>query len=251
VRLKSLWLLLLSAAGICFSSFVRAADPGIDYLEPKVLAGSIYSDVNLKHVLFTFHRTATKSGSIVRVLREFNLPDGTIAARERVVYDSGELRSYSLEELQSGAKGSVVVQSTSGEAKINFDYSQDGTKKTGNEKRVPNILINDMVGPFIISHRDALMNGATVKCRLVALSRAETVGFKFFKEAESTWHGKPVLIVKLEPSSIIIARLVAPLHFIVEKDNPHHVLQYTGRTTPGILKNGKWEDLDATTVFNW
>ena len=252
MRLKSLWLPLLSAAGICFNICVRAAEPEIDYLEPKVLAGTIYSDSSLKHILFTFHRTATKSGSIVRVLREFNLPDGTIAARERVVYESGELKSFSLDEMQSGEKGSVVVQSTpGGEIKLNFDYSQDGRKKTGSEKLVPNILISDMVGPFVISHWDALENGATVKCRLVALSRAETVGFKFFKEAESTWHGKPVVIVKLEPSSIIIARLVAPLHFIVEKESPHHVLQYTGRTTPRILKNGKWEDLDATTVFDW
>src|SRR5262249_28288839 len=107
------------------------------------------------------------------------------------------------------------------------------------------------VGPYIASHWSALANGATVKCRLVSVSRAETVGFKFFKESETTWHGKPVLVVELEPSSIIIARLVEPLHFIIEKDSPHRVLEYTGRTTPSIQKNGKWEDLDAITVFDW
>jgi len=45
--------------------------------------------------------------------------------------------------------------------------------------------------------------------------------------------------------------LVDSLHFIVEKDGIHRVLQYTGRTTPCIQKNGKWEDLDAVTVFDW
>jgi hypothetical protein len=251
VTWKSYWLLLLLAAGFSFDNSVRAADPGINYLEPKVLTGTIYSDASLKHVLFTFRRAATNSGSVIRVLREFNLPDGTLAARERVVYEGGQLKSFSLEELQSGAKGSAVVQSISGEKKLNFNYTEGTTRKTGSEKFLPEILTSDMVGPYIASHWDALVNGATVKCRLVSVSRAETVGFKFFRESETMWHGKPVLILELEPSSFIIARLVAPLHFVVEKESPHRVLLYTGRTTPSILKNGNWEDLDATTVFNW
>jgi hypothetical protein len=251
VTLNLRWLLWLFGIAICFNIFVCAADPGFDYLEPKVLTGTIYSDTSLKHVLFTFRRTATNSGSATHVLREFNLPDGAIAARERVVYESGQLKSFSLEELQSGAKGSAVVQTASGETRLNFNYTEGTTRKTGSEKFIPEILISDMVGPYIASHWNDLVNGATVKCRLVAVSRAETVGFKFIKESETTWHGKPVLIVELQPSSFIIARLVAPLHFVVEKDSQHRVLQYAGRTTPSVLKNGKWEDLDATTVFDW
>lgn len=251
MKLESPWLLLLSVAGICFNLFVRAADFGTDYLEPKVLTGTIYSDASLKHVLFTFHRSATSSGSTIRVLREFKLPDGTVAARERVVYDGGQLKSFLLEELQTGAKGSAVVRSSSGGTKLNFDYTEGSVRKSGSEKFLPEILISDMVGPNIVSHWDALVNGAKVKCRLVSVSRAETVGFEFFKEGESTWRGKPVLLVKLKPTSIIIARLVEPLHFVVEKESPHRVLQYTGRTTPSIRRDGKWEDLDATTVFDW
>jgi hypothetical protein len=251
VTLKSRWLLLLFVAGISFGNSLHAADPVINYLEPKVLTGTIYSDASLKNVLFTFRRTATNSGSTIFVRREFNLPDGTVAARERVVYENGQLKSFSLEELQSGAKGTATVQSGPGERNLNFNYSEGATKKVGSEKFLPEILISDMVGPFIASHLDALAKGATVKCRLVSVSRAETVGFKFFKESETTWHGQPALLVELEPSSIIIARLVDPLHFVVEKNSPHRVIRYTGRTTPSILKNGKWEDLDATTVFDW
>jgi hypothetical protein len=251
VTLKWRSLLLLFAAGFSLGNSARAADSGIDYLQPKVLTGTVYSDAGLKHVLFTFRRTATNSGSVIRVLREFHLPGGMVAARERVVYESGQLKSFSLEELQSGAKGSAIVQSISGETKLNFNYTEGTVRKTGSEKFLPEILISDMVGPFVASHWNALVSGATVKCRLVSVSRAETVGFKFFKETETTWHGKPVLILELEPSSFIIARLVAPLHFVVEKDSPHRVFQYTGRTTPSVIKNGKWEDLDATTVFDW
>ncbi len=237
--------------GVIFSQHLYAADAGAEYLEPKILTGTIYSDASLKQVLFTFRRVATNSGSTIRVLREFNLPNGKLAAREQVVYEGNQLKSFVLEELQTGAKGSVTVESADGTPKIKFNYTEGSTKKSGSEKFLNEILISDMVGPYLASHWDALAKGAAVKCRLVSVSRAETVGFKFIKESDSTWRGKPVSIVTLQPSSLIIAKFVDPLHFIVEKDAPHRVFQYTGRTTPSIQKNGKWEDLDAVTVFDW
>jgi hypothetical protein len=230
---------------------VRAADASADYFNPPALKGTVYEDASLKKVLFTFVRTATNSGSTIHVERDFNLPDGKLAAREQVVYEKGQLNSFVLEELQTGAKGSLMVQSSGGDAKVNFNFTEGSTKKNDSEKFLNEILVSDMVGPFIAAHWDALANGGTVKCRLVSVSRAETVGFKFFKESDSTWHGKPVMNVTLQPSSIIIAKLVDPLHFVIEKESPHRVLQYSGRTTPSIRKNGKWGDLDAVTVFDW
>jgi hypothetical protein len=101
---------------VAVSSSAFGADAGdkeqsgaVDYLEPKVLTGRIFAN-NSKEVLFTFRRTATVSNSTVRVLREFARPNGTLAARERVVYESGRLVCYQLEEPESGADGSVVVQ---------------------------------------------------------------------------------------------------------------------------------------------
>ena len=234
-----------------FANQLRATDAPIDYLNPNVFTGTIYSDASLKQVLFTFRRTATNSGSEIHVLREFNLPNGRLAVREQAVYEGGQMKSFVLEELQNGGKGVAKVQSDGSEPKINFDYTIGSTKKSGSEKFLDEILTADMVGPYIAAHFAEINKGAVVKCRLVSLSRAETVGFKFIKESDTTWHGKSVMVVTLEPSSIIIAHLVDSLHFIVEKEGMHRVLQYTGRTTPSIQKNGKWEDLDAVTVFDW
>jgi hypothetical protein len=235
-----------------FSAFtIYAADPSIDFLEPKNFTGTIYSDESLKRPLFTFRRSATNSGSTIRVLREFNLPNGKPAAREHVVYENNQFKSLVLEELQNGTRGEAKVETVGGELKLNFEYSDGATKKTGSEKFSNEILTSDMVGPYISAHFDELAKGDAVKCRLMSISRAETVGFKLFKESNTTWQGKPVMIVTLQPSSIIIARLVAPLHFVVEKEGIHRVIQYSGRTTPSIRKDGKWEDLDAVTVFDW
>jgi hypothetical protein len=234
-----------------FLTLLVRADTEPSYLEPKTLTGTIYADTGLKQVLFTLSRTATNSGSTIHVVRDFNLPDGELAAREQVVYEGGQLKSFRVDELRRGAKSSLRVQSDGGGAKINFNYTEGKTEKSGSEKFLSEILVSDMVGPYIVAHWDTLMKGGTVKCRLYAASRAETVGFKFFKESDSTWHGTPVIRVTLEPSSVIIAQLVEPLHFVVEKNSPHRVFEYTGRTTPSIQKNGKWEDLDAVTVFDW
>lgn len=249
---KSLRVFLGILLGLILTSFsVCAADPGIDYLNPKAFTGTIYADASLKQALFTFRRVATNSGTTIDVVREFNCPDGTLAARERVVYESGKLKSITLEEMQTGAKGGATVDSVGGESRMNFDFTEGTTKKSGSEKFLPEILTSDMVGPFIAGNWDSVMKGGVVKCRLVSISRAETVGFKFFKEADSTFQGKPVALVTMEASSIVIARFVDPLHFVIEKASPHRVLQYSGRTTPSIRRNGKWDDLDGVTVFDW
>jgi hypothetical protein len=234
-----------------FANLVHAADGSIDYLNPKAFTGKIYSDASLKQVLFTFRRVATNSGSEIHVVRDFNLPNGKLAAREKVVYDGSQLKSLVLEEFQDGAQGTAKVESVGGESKINFNYTNGSAKKTGSEKYLSEILTSDMVGPFISAHFDAIDKGAAVKCRLISVSRAETVGFKFVKQADITWQGTPAMLIALQPTSIIIAHLVDPLHFVVERGGIHRVLQYTGRTTPSIEKNGKWEDLDAVTVFDW
>jgi hypothetical protein len=71
------------------------------------------------------------------------------------------------------------------------------------------------------------------------------------KESETTRNGKPVLRIKMEPTSFIIAQLVDPLYFVVEKHGAHRILQYLGRTTPVVKNGSKWKALDADTVFEW
>src|SRR6516225_688639 len=147
--------LFAGVVSICHSA--RATDVGIDYLEPEVLTGTIYADNTLAQVLFTFRRTATQSGSTIRVVREFNLPDGKLAARERVIYQGNQLRSFSLEDFQVGSKGSAVAQP--GEEKMNFQFAMGTTRRNGKEKFTDQILANDMVGPYIASHWDELTRG--------------------------------------------------------------------------------------------
>jgi hypothetical protein len=231
----------------------------LKYEEPKLLTGTIYGkDASRQQVLFKFKRVATRSGSRVNVLREYTYPDGKPAARERVLYDGDDLVSYSLEELQIGAAGAVKVRRDPGNparSALLFEYTKDlasGSKpKTSTEALRSETLTSDMVATFLLSHWAELSNGQKVKCRYVVVPRRETVGFTFVKESEAISQGRAVVMIRMEPTSPIIARLVDPLFFTLERDGQHRVLQYVGRVTPKTRTGNKWDDLDATLVFDW
>jgi len=191
-------------------------------------------------------------------LREYWYPDGRLAAREHVLYDSGGLKSYELEALQTSSVGRVTAgQSPAepGRTQLSFEYNKDLARtshaRIAHESLSSSPLVNDMIGFFICEHFDKLNHGLKVNCRYIVVSRKETVGLSFTKEGETTYHGKPVILLKLQPTSPLISVLVDPLHFTVEKEPPHRVLQYVGRTTPKINEGGHWKDLDAVTVFEW
>jgi hypothetical protein len=250
---------LLSGAGgqkeLVGAEAHQATGRKLKYEWPASMTGAIYAS-GTNHLLFTFKRSATRSGSILKARRDFTYPDSKPAARERVVYDGDELVAYELEELQIGAAGSATIRrapDNPAKGTIEFSYTSEpgGRPKVHTESLRDNTLTADMIGPFLRSRWEGLSRGEKVKCRYLVLPRRETVGFTFVKASDSTWHGREVLIVRMEPTSLFVSALVDPLVFTIEKAPPHRVLQYVGRTTPKIRVRGEWKDLDAVTVFDW
>ncbi len=256
LRVLVLAALLSTATTYRSAGGAQTADLRLTYEEPKELSGRIFArDSNENKLLFFFKRRATRSGNTLNVEREYQYPDGKPAAREQVIYQGNNLALYRLAELQIGATGSAKIrhdQEHPTKAAIDFEYTVKGGKpKARTESLRDDTLIDDMVGPFLMAHWEQLQRGEKVKCRYIVVPRLETVGFVFRKDSESLWHNRKVVIVKMQPSSRIIAALVEPLFFTIESTPPHRVLQYIGRTTPKIEAGGKWRDLDATTLFDW
>jgi len=246
------FLLSIVALLACCSPLL-AAEP--DYLAPKILTGSIYDKAG-GHVLFTFRRSATQTGEVVSVLREFYNPDGSVAALERVRYERGELVRFELDERQIGATGKAVVEARDNQRqRIQFQYatrSSRGEKaKQESETVRDQALISDMLPGFMTEHWEELARGDTVKFRYIVVPRLETIGFKLRRESTAELHGKKVIRIKMEPTSGLIAQFVDPVVFTVEAESPHRVLQYRGRTTPKVRAGQGWKDLDALTVFDW
>jgi hypothetical protein len=229
----------------------------LEYEEPRFITGAIYGrGADAKKLLFRLEREARRSGETLNVRRDYTYPDGRLAAQEQVVYEGNDLVLYELKELQTDGEGSARIRRVPGnpaKGRIEFEYTSEAGSRTKRrtEGLAENTLINDMVGPFLISHWAALVRGQKVQCRYLVVPRRESVGFTFVKDSEAVWEGRKVIIVKMEASSIFVSALIAPLFFTIEMAPPHRVLQYEGRTTPMIEESGRWKDLDAVTVFDW
>ena len=250
---------LLSTVLVARAAVGAEAPAPSRYEQPKSRTATVYeAGSDLKRILYKYQRTVTRSGSSLKVVREFSYPDGKLAARETIEYEHDNLVSYDLEELQINARGIARVQPPSkskpkGEISFTYITGTGSTAKTNTntEKLAPDTIVADMMAPFLTAHWNELMKGKTIKCRFIAATRAETVGFEFVRASESTQDGKPVVVIKMSPSSLIIAALVDPLCFFIEKGGEHRTLRYRGRTTPKIREGNKWKDLDAETVFDW
>jgi len=246
------WLAAGSSTGPSTAAFA-------DYEEPTPLVGQIYAlGPGPQKLLFTSQRTATRTGSTVKVTCEYTGPDGSVAGRDSILYEAGRLRSFATDLFQTGERGSVVVRAdprNPGNQHLLFDYTtgQGGAVKSSHasESLEPETLVDDMIPVFVGHHWDELMRGAPARFRFVVLSRNETVGFKLVKDSETVWHGLAAVRLRMEPTSFIIARLVDPIFFLFEKGRRHRLLEYRGRTTPLIRAGNKWKELDATTVFDW
>ncbi|HMJ89358.1 MAG TPA: hypothetical protein VK530_06060 [Candidatus Acidoferrum sp.] len=244
---------LLLVTSLALLSVSQAAE--LDYAQPLRLTGTVFAR-GTSNVLFRFERTAIQHSNTVRVLRTFTSPDGKLAARERVTFVNGKLSAFQLDQLQIGSQGNTLVTILpNGKHKLAFDYIAGGggapKKKTDNETAEGEVLVGDMIPYFLLSHWDELMRGQPAKFRFVAQSRLETIGFKLVKDGDLTWRGKRAVRIRMEPTSVIIAQIVDPLFFIVEKDGARRVLMYDGRTTPSIRQGSAWKDLDAVTIYDW
>jgi hypothetical protein len=229
----------------------------LDYAEPPLLTGTIVAP-GTTNVLYHFRRTTTRTSNTVQVLRMFNYPDGKLAARERATYVNGKLGAFQVDELQISAQGNAQLEpdpKNPAKTKISFDYTVgDGRaakKKTDSETTDGDVLIGDMIPYFIVRHWGELMRGNAAKFRFVVPARLETVGFKLVKDSEVTWRGQSCIKLRMEPTSVIIAQIVDPLFFTVEKSGAHRIVEYDGRSTPKIRRGNSWKDLDAVNLYDW
>src|SRR5687768_4925301 len=129
-----------------------------DYLPPKLLTGSIY-DKPGGRLLFTFRRTATQTGDVVSVLREFHNPDGSLVSQERVKYERGRLERFELDERQTGASGRAVAESIGNQRqRIHFQYTTRSGRSEKTKQKTETVsdqpLISDMLPGVIAEHWD-------------------------------------------------------------------------------------------------
>ena len=234
------------------SSDIAAAG---DVAGPARVTGTLYEIGSNRHtILYRFVRTARRSGSTVRVQRQFTTPDGTVAAAETVLYQSNRLVAYEMKEFQANLSGSVWIEpdpAKSGQPNILIGYGKSLAPPRGDPQPLkPDTLIDDDLYPFMLVHWNELMRGEPVKFRFVSIEWKRTFNFQLVKTGEAVVDGHPCEQITMNPSGLLLAQVVNPLVFTVEKAAPHMLLSYIGRTTPRVKKGDDWKYLDAETVFD-
>jgi hypothetical protein len=233
-----------------------AAAPAYDYAKPALFTGTLYEiGSDRKRPLFTFQRKAKRSGDIVHVERRYFSTNGTVAVVEKLVYRSNQLVSYRMQEFQAQVSGTVLIApdpKNPAQQQVFISYGSGLRPPPGKAQDLPpDTLVDDTLYPFMLAHWNELLRGDTVKFRFISFEWERTFAFNLVKTAESVQNGRAVMVIRMQPASVLIAQLIDPLDFTVEKDSPRAILSYTGRTTPRIRKGNSWKYLDAETVFDW
>ncbi|MEE8396007.1 MAG: hypothetical protein V3S29_08135 [bacterium] len=110
----------------------------------------------------------------------------------------------------------------------------------------PQMAYSAIVVPTMVDEWSKLAGGGTVAFDLLVASRLGTVGFRLKKDSVARISGEPVMVVRMEPSSWLIRRLVDPLYFFLAQKAPHRLVEFKGRSS---IRTDDGDTQDLRTVF--
>lgn len=208
-------------------------------------------DSNKEKLLFTYKQDVeVKDNTRILVNTFTDSSDGSVAAIETVEFANigGDevLRRYNMKQKQINAEGTIELK----EGKAHFTYTKDGKIKTASEKAGDNFVVGSSALPYLRKHWSKIEKGEKVPVRLAVIDRLETVGFEFSREREVEMNGQKVYVLKMKPSSFIIAAIVNPLYWYVTADG-QKLLEINGRSQVKRKIDGEWKDFDAVTVYSY
>ena len=174
----------------------------------------------------------------------FKDPEGHEVVVEETRWGPQGLESFSVDQLQTGEKGSVRLTRD----KALFSYFKDGKTETAEESRPDNFLVPGALSGYVHAHWAALQKGESVQVRLAVLERLETVGFKLVKARDVTVAGRKAVVITMSASAFFIGFVVKPLSFTFSEDGLA-IYEIDGRISPKLRRNGRWVDAEADSVF--
>ncbi len=209
------------------------------------LRGKLYEKgTDRTNLLFDWQRTEKKEGAATVIKSVFTAPDKSIAVVDEAMVAEGKLLKYQIHQLQIGQEGSLVVDGD----KLRFSYTKDGKTETNTEDLPENFAVSATLMENLARHRELILRGDTLKLRYAVLDRRETVGFSFFKIEEKKVGGVDAVVIKMKPSSFLIAALVDPIIITLRKED-FRVLELVGRTVAKRKVEERWKDLDCDIVY--
>ncbi|MBC7385819.1 MAG: hypothetical protein H7301_06620 [Cryobacterium sp.] len=198
-----------------------------------------------KTPLFRYSRSVTaRSAGVIRSETRFTDMSGKLVYFETADLKDGKILRYEWNHQQMGESGNVEIKNGK-----SF-YTLCKGEKT--QKEIAEAPENLVIGPSIITyaqdHWKELKSGSSVDVRIGVPDRMNDYGFRFSALKQSDSEKSDKIQISLSPTSPFVAAAVKPIIFTFSK-NGTHLLMTEGMSLLKVMKNGKWDDLIAETVF--
>jgi len=232
--------------------FMKFLIMGLLVFATAVVAQADYSGImyeqgsNKQKVIYNFHATITDKDGKEQVRGVFTDLEGKEAVTDEMTLDGLNVIHDEIHQLQTNQSGIMEVK----DGKIYFTKTKDGKTSTETEKLKDTFVVSGSFQKFIKAHWEPIAAGKTVAFRYGVWDRQETVGFEIFKIGEEKIGDKEAIVLKMKPSSFVIAALVNPIIFKYAADGSH-LLEMNGRVPVKKKSGDSWKDLDAEVVYSY
>lgn len=193
-------------------------------------------------VLYTGRRTISQTGGRVTVRTEFLSPAGAVVQRTEGVFNAGTLAplSWHLDDLRSGEAERIERHGETIELRYRLTGKDtlDSTTLTARH----DLVFTPTVEPLILRDWDRLLAGKTVSFRLLVPSRLDSYSFRIQRDTTPALQQPGRVVLRMEPDSWFVRRLVDPLYFVFDAQAPHALREFRGRSSIRT-DAGKTQDL--------
>ncbi len=201
---------------------------------------------NKQKELYRFSLESTVVDGKEQVKSVWKDTEGNAVIEQSVILDGSKLVRDELNQKQLNQKGIIEVK----EGKIYFTKEVDGKSSTKEEKLKDTFVVSANFQKFVKDNWDKVATEKGIEFRYGVWDRQETVGFEIFKVAEEKIGEQTAVVLKMKPSSFIIAALVKPIIFKFAADGSR-LIEMNGRVAPKKKEGAAFKDLDAEVVYTY
>lgn len=217
--------------------------------EPALNYGAEVFDLERKTKIADFKVEGTPVDGMVQSTAKYTEPGtGKVFLEERTQLkaDSGQIVKVETDQNQTGVKAVVTFDGKTAK----FQKTEGGETKTDDETVKGDFVMSANFQRYIHSKWKDLQAGKTVSFRYGVWERMETVGFQVTKMKDEDKDGAKTTLLKMKPSSFIIAALVNPLEFRFNEDGSR-LLEMKGRIQVKAKDGAKFKDQDGVVIYKY
>jgi len=197
-------------------------------------------------VKFKFEHKLETKGDTMIALNRYLSASGEELITERTEIKNDKLVSYQQTQKQTGGDGTIKLA----DKKVIFTYKLHGNEKTDTEELTSNFVTSPTLMEYMMKNFASLKKGDVHKIRFGVIDRRETIGFELRKDSETIFNGTKAIVIRMKPSSFVIAAVVNPLYFTFDEAGTRG-LELRGRLPVKVKDGNSWADFDGRMVYKY